>query len=316
MMNVLIMGAGALGSVVGGFLAKAGHAVTLVGRPAHMDAIRRDGLHIAGIWGRHHVEALECLTEPPAAGAFTLVLVTVKSFDTAAAAQSIAHLVDENTLVCSYQNGLGNAEAIARVVGWPRTIGARAIYGARVTEPGHVEVTVIANPTAVGVYHDDTPITEVAKLVAAMNTAGVPTVLTEDIRAELWGKVAYNCALNPLSALMDCPYGALAQFAHTRKIMEDVIRELYAVAAAKGVVLFPATAAQYIDVFYTRLVPPTAGHYASMREDFRQKRRTEIDALNGAIARMGEQLEIACPANTMLTRLVHGYERIHHMVQD
>ena len=313
-MRVLIMGAGALGSVIGGFLARAGHRIALVGRPAHMEAIRRHGLHIAGIWGRHHVEDLESLTEVPPEGDYDLVLITVKSFDTASAIQAVAPRVGPTTLVCSYQNGLGNAETIARVVGWPRTIGARAIYGARIAEPGHVEVTVIANPTALGVYHDETPPARVAQIVAAMNTAGVPTVLTDDIRAELWGKVAYNCALNPLSALMDCPYGALAESPHTRRIMDEVIRELYGIAAGRGVVLFPATAEEYITIFYTRLIPPTANHYASMREDFRQKRRTEVDALNGAIAYMGEQLEIPCPTNTFLTRLVHGYERIHGMV--
>jgi 2-dehydropantoate 2-reductase len=313
-MQILIMGAGALGSVAGGFLAKAGHTVTLVGQAAHMQAIRTGGLHISGIWGRHHVEALEALTEPPANNDWDVILLTVKSFDTATAVRAVAPCVGAETLVCSYQNGLGNAETIAGAVGWDRTIGARVIFGARMNAPGEVEVTVIANPTAIGVYRDKTPLDRVARLVSAMNTAGIPTVFTEDIRAEIWGKVAYNCALNPLSALLDCPYGALADAEPTRRIMGAVIHELYDVAAAKGVVLFPEKAGEYVELFYAKLVPPTAGHFASMREDFRHKRRTEIDALNGAIAHMGGQLEVACPVNTLLTRLVHGYEQVQGMV--
>lgn len=313
-MRILMMGSGSVGTAVGGFMAKAGHRVTLVGRPAHMEAIRRHGLHISGIWGRHHIEDIACCTEVPAEGEFDLVLLTVKAFDTDSAIEAAAPCVGPETLVCSYQNGLSNADRIARVVGWPRTLGARVIWGTRITEPGHVEVTVSANPTAIGAYHEDTPLDRVGAIVGAMNSAGIPTVFTEDIRAELWAKVAYNCALNPLCALLDCRYGDLTESPNTRRVMEGVIREIYTVAAAKGVVLFPGTAEEYADLFYTRLVPPTANHFGSMREDFRQKRRTEIDALNGAIAHMGEQLEIACPTNAFLTQLVHGYERIHGMV--
>lgn len=314
-MNILMMGAGAVGTAVGGFMARAGHRVTLVGRPAHMEAIRKHGLHISGIWGRHHIEDITCATEVAADGEYDLVLVTVKSFDTAAAIEAVVPVVGPDTLVCSYQNGLSNADAIARVVGWPRTIGARAIWGSRITEPGHVEVTVSANPTAVGAYHEDTPLERVAAIVSAMNSAGIPTVFTEDVRAELWAKVAYNCALNPLCALLDCRYGDLTESEDTRRLMEAIFREIYTVAAAKGVVLFPSTPEEYAEVFYTRLVPPTANHYGSMHEDFRRKRRTEIDALNGAIAHMGNQLEIVCPTNAMITQMVHGYERIHGMIR-
>ena len=309
-MRVLVMGAGSMGSVVGGFLAQAGHPVSLVGRERHMAAVREKGLRITGIWGEHHVTSLKTETEVAGLrpGDFDLILITVKSYDTRDAIDAVRGLVDANTLVCSYQNGLGNAEIIADAVGWERAVGARAIFGVWLKEPGCAEVTVIANPTALGVYHDNAPVERVREIAAAMDAAGVPTVYTDRIATVLWAKVAYNCALNPLSALLDVPYGALLDTEHTRETIRDVVTELYDVGNAMGVQLEPETPEAYIGRLFNTLIPPTAAHYASMREDFRQRRRTEIDALNGAICRYGNELGVPCPTNTVLTRLVHARE--------
>ena len=241
-------------------------------------------------------------------GAFELILICVKSYNTAEAVAAIAPLVDDDTLVCPYQNGLGNAEIIAAAVGGPRTIGARVIFGTRITEPGEADVTVIANPTALGVRDPGTSEERVRAIVRIMDEAGLPTVYSDAIDTVLWGKVAYNCALNPLSALLDVPYGVLAETEYTRTIMGEVIQELYAVAQALGIRLEPATAEEYLALLFGKLIPPTAAHYASMREDFLLRRRTEIDALNGAIVRYGIEHGVPCPTNTTLTRLVHARE--------
>ncbi|MCL4219514.1 MAG: NAD-binding protein, partial [Candidatus Hydrogenedentes bacterium] len=110
-MNVLVMGAGAIGSVVGGFLARAGHEVTLVGRAEHMEAVAGKGLRITGIWGEHHVANLRTATSAETVEpAHELVLITVKSYDTSPAICSLAPHIGPDALVCAYQNGLGNAE--------------------------------------------------------------------------------------------------------------------------------------------------------------------------------------------------------------
>lgn len=310
MLRVLIMGAGSIGSVVGGFLAKAGHDVTLVGRAEHMQAIRQQGLRVSGIWGEHQINGLKTRTDEHglSAGNFDLILITVKSYDTRRAVEAVAPLVDARTLVCSYQNGLGNAEIIAEIVGWNRTVGARAIYGVWLPEPGHAEVTVIANPTALGVYHASAPADRVREIVDAMDVAGLPTVYTDCIATVLWNKVTYNCALNPMSALLDVPYGALLDTEHTRSLMREVVAEVYVAAQAMNVALDPATPEAYVTLLFEKLIPSTAAHYASMREDFRHRRRTEIEALNGAICRYGRQYGVPCPTNTVLTRLVHARE--------
>ncbi len=309
-MRLLIMGAGALGSAAGGFMARAGHEVAFAGRAAHVDAVRANGLRITGIWGEHQVEGIDAATDPNdlKGKSFDLVLVTVKSYDTARVADALVPLVDPDTLVCSYQNGLGNAEALASRFGWERVFGARAIYGVRMPAPGHVDVTVIAQPTALGVYDHRTPAKRVRSYAEAMDRAGLPTLYTERIETVLWSKVAYNCALNPLSALLDVPYGALAETRHTRDIIYDVVHELYWVGLERGVALEPGTPDGFLDVLYHQLIPPTASHYASMCADFKHEKRTEIDALNGAIARFGDELGIRCPANTLLTKLVHARE--------
>lgn len=309
-MKILIFGAGSLGSVVGGLMAKAHHDVTLLGRVSHMAAIRTSGLKISGIWGEHLVTNLRCTTsvEDLSRGEFDLIVVTVKSYDTRAAAKAIAPLVDDDTLVCSYQNGLGNAEVLAEVIGSRHVFGARAIYGVWLPEPGHAEVTVIAQPTALGTYDPATSTERVRAIAEAMDEAGLPTVYTDKIATVLWAKVAYNCALNPMSALLDMTYGEVGARPNTRALIEEVIRELYAVGAAMAVPLEPETPEAYLKLFFDTLLPPTANHYASMREDFRRKRRTEIDALNGAIVRYGDQHGIPTPVNTTLTRLVKARE--------
>jgi 2-dehydropantoate 2-reductase len=187
-------------------------------------------------------------------------------------------------------------------------VGARAIYGTRITEAGAAVVTVIANPTALGVYQGSKAGDRVRDIAAAMDEAGLPTVYTDQINTVLWAKVAYNCALNPLSAILDVPYGALAETESTRQIIAEVIEELYAVGGAMDVPLQPDTPAAYQRLFFEELLPPTAAHYASMREDFQRRRRTEIDALNGAIIRYGQAHGVPCPTNTMLTRLVRARE--------
>lgn len=306
------MGAGAIGSVVGGFMARAGHTVALIGRAPHMEAIARSGLRISGIWGDHRVTGMATHTTPDTVGPgpWDCIVVAVKSYDTEAAARAIAPLTGPDTVVCAYQNGLGNAEALADVLGWDRVVGVRAIYGVWLPEAGHATVTVIAQPTALGVYDNGQGANQerVRELAAAMDDAGLPTVFTERIATLLWQKVTYNCALNPMSALLDVPYGALAAEEATCSIMRDIVNEIYTVGQRMGVALDPDTPDDYYKLLVEALIPPTAAHYASMREDLRRGRRTEIGALNGAICRYAQQHGIHCPVNKTLVRLIETRE--------
>lgn len=311
-MKILIFGAGALGCVIGGFMKKAGHEVVLVGRPEMVKAIQEEGLYISGIWGNHYIPNLPAYIEISHEwkGQFDLIIISVKSYDTEKAVQEVISVISDGTLVCSYQNGLGNIEKIAEFVGMGRTIPARVIFGSRVLKPGFVQVTVIAEPTALGRLSngpDERIVKEIAEL---MNKSGIPTIYTENIEGLIWSKVAYNSALNPLSALLDVPYGKLMDTDETQMIMKNVIYELYAVAEKKNVPMVIPTPEEYIQQLFYKLIPPTAGHYASMREDLKQGKRTEIDALNGAIVKMGGESGVYCPVNMLLTSLIKAREKI------
>jgi 2-dehydropantoate 2-reductase len=311
--RALIAGAGALGSVFGGFLRRDGLDVTLLGRPPHLDAIAAGGLRIKGIWGNHLVRDLRlCSSVSELTAPFEAILVTVKSFDTAAMAESVAPLLAPGGVMISLQNGLGNLEALEACAGPERAIGARVIFGAIVTAPGHVRVTVIADPTAVGAREPGRHLGRDARArewAERFDHAGVPSVYTEKLTSLLWAKAFYNAALNPLGALLGVHYGALPDHPDSRALMDSVIDEAFAVARADGVDLPWHDASAYREEFYRRLVPSTADHRSSMLQDLERGRRTEIDAINGEVWRRGARHGMATPVNETLTRLIHLAEK-------
>ncbi len=309
---VLVAGAGALGSVFGGLLARAGWPMVLLGRAEHLDAVRTSGLRIEGLFGEHVVRGLEIATDSAALRrTFATVLVTVKSYDTSATVRAIApHLAPDGHLVC-LQNGLGNLEQAAEIVGLRRVLGARVIFGAELLAPGRVRVTVNAAPVLVGSPDpaDGARAAAAAEWAGAFAAAGIPSEPTANLAGELWAKVFYNAALNPLGALLGVPYGHLAEDADTRALMDAAIDEAFAVARASGVALRWPDAAAYRDVFYGALVPPTAAHRSSMLQDLERGRPTEIEAINGYVARRGREVGIAVPVNTTLTHLIRARVR-------
>jgi len=315
MARVLIAGAGALGSVFGGFLRLAGDDVTLLGRAEHLDTIGSHGLVVDGLWGEHRATRFERTTDAGAlAGAFDAVLITVKAFDTAAVVERVGAYVAPDGVMVSLQNGLGNVESVVERVGARRAIGGRVIFGAEILRPGAVRVTVFAEPVLLGAWPTDVagavyspPAQERARFWAErFDRAGIPTRFSADVHADLWGKVLYNAALNPLGALLGVHYGALMENSETRAVMDRVIDEAHAVALAEGARLPWATAAEYREVFYQRLVPATYHHRSSMLQDVERGRRTEVDAINGAVWKRGAARGMVTPVNEVLTRLVNA----------
>jgi 2-dehydropantoate 2-reductase len=306
---ILVAGAGAIGSVVGGLLAAAGWPVTLLGRRAHLEAIRARGLAIEGLFGAHRVRGLECATEPAGLrGPFVAVFLTTKAWDTAAVATAGApHLAADGILV-SLQNGLGNVEAAARAVGARRVLGGRVIFGAELVEPGRARVTVFAEPVLLGSPDPGDRVRQDAAAAWAtqLAAAGIPSEPTDALVAELWGKVLYNAALNPLGALLGVSYGDLAAHSDARAVMDTVIEEAFAVARAEGVPLRWPDAAAYRAAFYGRLVPATADHRSSMLQDMERGRPTEVDAINGEVAARGAARGVPAPVNATLTRLIRA----------
>ena len=312
-MRVLIAGAGALGSIFGAFLRRAGDDVTLLGRPGHLDAIAAGGLFVEGIWGDHHVDGFHVAHDAAQLVAgFEAILVTVKAYDTAAVAAAVAATLRPDGVMLSLQNGLGNAETLGRVVGPERVLAARVIFGAEVVVPGRVRVTVYADPVLIGVWPPADPrrVGQAQAWAQRIHAAGIPAEFTEDVAAALWGKVFYNAALNPLGALLGVHYGALGEHADSRAIMDRAIEEAFAVALAEGVRLPWASAAAYRAVFYERLLPVTYHHRSSMLQDLEHGRPTEVDAISGEVWRRGRRHGVTTPVNELLTRLVRAREAV------
>ncbi|MBI2890146.1 MAG: ketopantoate reductase family protein [Nitrospirae bacterium] len=304
-MRIVIFGAGAIGSAIGAHLAPE-NEVTLVGRPAHMAAIRRDGLRLEGILGRRRVRRLAAADSLPHGTPFDAALVTTKSFDTGAAADLLRSLSPTPRLVCSFQNGLGNADVLRKT--FPRTpVGlARVIFGAKIVRPGRVRITVFGAPVEIGPDpRQSRPLSARGRplliaLARSLARAGLPTVYNPAAWRVLWMKVLYNGALNPLSALFGRTYGEVCEHPVTRAICLDTLREGFAVAEAEGARLPFRSADSFVRYFLSRMLPPTAAHRASMYEDLVSGRRTEIDALCGEIVRRARRHGLPTPQNRLL----------------
>ncbi len=315
---ILIAGAGAIGSIVGGMLHDAGHDVTLLGRRAHLEAIARGGLKISGLFGERTVTGMTLAVEPESLGKrFGLILCAVKSYDTESMAAALSDRLTDDGVVVSMQNGLGNIEMLIERFGRRRVLGARVIFGAEMPSPGSARVTAFAEPpVAIGpapaLHREDTPaLAARARAIAAMlDAAGVPTVAVDDIMPVLWAKILYNVALNPLGALLQQPYGALAADPDLRAIMDRAIEEAFAVARALGVALPFSSAEEYRKVFYEQLIPPTVSHRPTMLHDLHVRGRTDIGALNGKIVELADRLGLDAETNRMLTRLVRAAKRV------
>lgn len=312
--RILIAGAGALGTVFGGMLRSAGWSVTLLGRAAHLSAIRERGLHIGGLWGEQTVSGFDLATDAAAlSGSYVAVLLTAKAYDTATVARAIAPYLDSRGVVISLQNGLGNVEEAASAVGPERVVGGRVIFGAILRGPGCVQVTVYAEPVMLGNPHPGKfPALDTAaeRWACAFTDAGIPCESTHQIVAYLWSKVLYNAPLNPLGAVFGLSYGQLAADPDLRFLMDGIIDEVHAVALARGVRLRWPSAAAFREEFYRRLLPATADHRSSMLQDIDRGRPTEVEAINGRVWEYGRAAGVPTPLNEAMTRLLRVKARL------
>jgi len=284
-----VFGAGSLGSLFGGMLARA-HDVTLVGREPAMARVGQRGLRVEGCVETTTRPAAR--TEPVDADA---ALVTVKAYDTPVAATALAD--HEYGAVCSLQNGVGNEARLAERL--DPVVAGTTTYGARLAEPGVVECTGTGD-VAVGAP-DGGESEAAARLGAAFRAAGVETTVATDMPRRLWSKLAVNAALNPTTALARLPNGALSG-GPGKPVAERAARETAAVAPVD--LDCDATARRAIDVART-----TAANRSSMRQDVEAGRRTEVDAISGVVVDRGDVVGTETPVNATLAGLVRGWER-------
>lgn len=298
--KIAVMGAGAVGCYYGGMLARAGHDVTLVARPAHVEAVRREGLLLDTLRFTERVR-LQADTEAPAVRGAQCVLFCVKSTDTESAGLAMAQHLADNAVVLSLQNGVDNAERLQAVLRRP-VLPAVVYVAAGMAGPGHVrhhgrgELVIAPSPASA----------ELARVFAA---ADIPVEISDNVAGALWAKLVLNCVYNPLSAITQLPYGEIVDSPglDVPRMMDDIVRECMAVARASGILLPEGTAEAVLPL--ARSMPTQV---SSTAQDLARGHRSEIDHLNGYVVRRGEALGIATPANRLLHTLVRLLEQRLH----
>ncbi len=313
-MKVLIFGAGALGQALGCLLAADGHSVDLLIRPRYIEAIVKNGLKVTGIYGdytapKEHLGLISDFQEINGAE-YDFILITTKTYDTSGAIADIATLKACRCPVVSMQNGCGNLEQLEARFGDDRSLAARVITGFEIRSPGKVAITVSADAVHVGGCVSGR-IPEAALVLAkAIDHAGLPCVAVEDIHKSLYAKLLYNCALNPLGAILGVHYGLLSESSETKVVMDQVIDETYAVITALGGQTPWKDSEAYRQVFYKELIPLTYNHRPSMLQDIENGKPTEVDALVGFVAEKGRKVGVPTPICDLLASLVRFKETI------
>jgi 2-dehydropantoate 2-reductase len=289
-MKIAVMGAGAVGCYFGAMLARAGHDVTLIARPGHVDAIRQHGLVLESrnFHGNIPVQATD---EPSGVEGADVVLFCVKSADTETAGRSIAPFLTPDATVLCLQNGVDNAERLQATI---RQVAVPAVVyvATEMAGPGHVkhhgrgELIIGPSPASVDIARQ-------------FSDAAIPTTVSDNVISALWVKLITNCAYNALSAVAEMPYGPLLAVSGVTDVVESVIEECLAVARALGISI-PA------DISETILALPATmpNQYSSTAQDLARGKPTEIDYLNGYVVRKGAELGIPTPVNLALQVMV------------
>ena len=289
--SLLILGTGALGTLFAARLAAAGVKVTMLGAwPEGLAALRKNGARLAG---QPAAAAVRVTDRPEDCRGAGLALVLVKAWKTEQAAEALQACLEADGLALTLQNGLGNRESLSARLGPQRVALGVTTVGASLQEPGVARrggdgtVTLEAHP-------------RLGPLEALLRRAGFEVQVVTDAAGLVWGKLVVNAAINPLTALLDRPNGALLERPQARALMGELARETAAVAYALGVQLPYADPEQAVE----QIARQTAGNRSSMLQDVLRAAPTEVDAINGAIVRLGEQAGVPTPANRIVWQLV------------
>ena len=291
-MQIIVLGAGAIGSLYGAKLAGA-NEVLLIGRLEHVAAINARGLRLEGI--ESQTVRVPAASEVPEIGAETLILLTTKVTASAAALEAMAPLVRDDTTILCLQNGLGS-EQIARTALGGRGVVLRGItqFGAIFETPGSIKY-MAAGYTVIEQHERS------ERFARVLTAAGLNCRVSPNIAAEVWHKTVFNCVVNPITAILGCEVGGIAQPGLDR-LKQLVIDECVAVAATQGVT-FEVDFMQQINETFA-----PSRNIASMLQDLVRRRQTEIDYMNGAVAAIGAEHGVPCPLNRALTSIIKAME--------
>ena len=317
-MRVLLFGTGAVGIALAVALRESGQEVDLIARAETKKAITEKGIGLRGLFGEKTIapESFKVYAKIEEIGEqdlYDYILVASKATALREAAEDLASargILKKDGKIVLFQNGMGTEESFLEYFSPDTVFQARIITGFSRPEPNISLVTVHVSPILIGNLkgYSAEPLQELA---AAINKGGVPCEITGDLASALWAKMLYNCALNPLGAILGVSYGKLTENEYSLGIMNRVIEEIYEVMKASGQSTYWPDAESYKKVLYEELIPPTYNHRSSTLQDIEKKTKTEIDTLNGYIVRTGRRLGVDVSYNEMLYSLIRSMESYH-----
>lgn len=311
-MKITIVGPGALGCLVGASLVKSGEDVWFLDKIAerakilNANGIRIEGLTELSVKAKATCDAKEI-------GVSELVIICVKSYDTEEAAKEARSAIGDNTLVLTLQNGLGNEETIAEIVGQEKVIGAVTAHGATLLGDGRAKhagkgETVIGRwytpPARKDVKKWYIPRRRLEEIASVLKKAGLETKISDSIKDVIWSKLIISVGINALGAITRLKNGDLLEYEGSRNIMRQAVLEAVKVAKRRRIDLTYSDPMKKIE----SVCASCSGNFCSMLQDVLSKDRTEIDYINGAIVSEGKNLNIPTPVNAVLTDLVKAVE--------
>jgi len=292
-MKIAMMGSGGVGGFFGGRMAKAGYDVTFVARGKHLEAMRTNGLTIeSAAQGDIHIPKVKATDDPASIGPVDLVVLSVKLWDTDAAARAIAPIVGTGTGVVSLQNGVIKDDILRRHFGRERVMGGVGYVATHISRPGVIHQVGTMQRVVVGEY--DGRASERARFLhEALAASGVKAELSTDIRRAIWEKYVFLAALSGATTTMRLPLGPIRANPRSRAFLHDLIREAVAVGRAQGVAL-PADYADDRLAFADSL---PADMTSSMHHDLERGNPLEVEWLSGGVADLGEAAGVPTPAH-------------------
>ena len=311
--KIVVVGAGAMGGLFGGLLAEGGLDVTLVDAwPEHIAAIKADGLRILGVGGDRAIK-VDATTDAGEVKGADVVLFQCKAFANEAAARSVTHLFGGATVAITFQNGLGNEQTLGGILGEYNVMGGLTAQAGLTEAPG-----VVRNfgdlPTYIGEMAGG--LSERAVAIATAFTAhGLPTRASAEIKREKWKKLLGNVALGAISAVTDLRSFEIMRVPELQESVFRAVDEAAAVAKAEGVALDIAEAREVLMKLVDTAGGGTGTSKSSMREDIIRRRRTEIDTIHGAVARLARQHKVATPTIDAMVAMVKGVQSTYLAAQ-
>jgi 2-dehydropantoate 2-reductase len=301
-----ILGAGSLGSALGGVLTEAGHEVWLITRnQAHVDAINQQGLTLRTA-GVDRVVTARASSNALDAGVVDCVIVLVKSAQTRPAMQAAMSLLGPNTTVLSLQNGLGHEDILSALVGRERVLAGKSYCGGQMMAPGHVICGHVGKDTHMGEL-DGSITPRITQIANAFNAAGLQTIVSNNIMGTIWDKLFINVATGALSGITRLAYGDLYQVPELQACAVAAVAEAMAVAKARGV---RTSITEPVQAWRKAGAGLPYEFKASILQTLERGARTEVDYINGAVVQLGLQQGVPTPVNATLLACIKGIEQL------